>query len=116
MYLIKNISKICISIDNVSIPPYQTAEFGIIKDRLCLNKYNNRHMIQVTTKTDNKTNAVETKQPDNNDIIIEEEKTVVEENKVSDVVEKPVKFNKRKAVKSNDENIKMKGEVLDASD
>ena len=122
MSIIKNISKISIKIDNVTIPPYQTHKFDIIKDRLCLNKYENRHMIEyVKEPVVNTIPAVETKveKPvvSKKPAVVEEPKVEVEVTETEDLTTKKAKsVNKRKLVKTDDENIETKGEMTDATD
>ena len=124
MSIIKNTSRITIKIDNVNIPPYQTHKFDTIKDRLSLNRYTNRHMIEFINEPVVETveNIVETVKVETVEKTVEtkeevKETTTIKDTKVDDEsTKKSTKSGRRKSVKTDDENIEMKGEIDNASD
>lgn len=124
MSIIKNTSRITIKIDNVNIPPYQTHKFDTIKDRLSLNRYTNRHMIEFINEPIVETveNNVETVKVETVEKTVEtkeevKETTTIKDTKVDDEsTKKSTKSGRRKSVKTDDENIEMKGEIDNASD
>ena len=124
MSIIKNTSRITIKIDNVNIPPYQTHKFDTIKDRLSLNRYTNRHMIEFINEPVVETveNIVETVKVETIEKTVEtkeevKETTTIKDTKVDDEsTKKSTKSGRRKSVKTDDENIEMKGEIDNASD
>lgn len=124
MSIIKNVSKITIKIDNVNIPPYQTHKFDTIIDKLSLNRYTNRHMIEFINEPVVETveNIVETPVVEIVENIVEKteevKETAIVEDKNADeeAAKKSTKSGRKKSVKADDENIEMKGEIDNASD
>ena len=131
MYVIKNISKINVTIDGITISPYQSKEFSSIKDRLAINRYENKHMIQITTviKNDPKSNTIDsvktepiTTIPDT--IKVEKTKTnEVQDNKIGkkkkstkSVETVDQKTVTEEVVKNDITNTETKGEITNASD
>jgi uncharacterized membrane protein YgaE (UPF0421/DUF939 family) len=131
LYVIKNISRINVTIDGITISPYQSKEFNTIKDRLAINRYENRHMIQVATITKNepKSNTIDSAKtepitaiPD----IIKVEKTKTNEAQESKIGKKKKstksvetvdqKTVTEEVVKNDITNTEMKGEITNASD
>ncbi len=124
MSIIKNVSKITIKIDNVNIPPYQTHKFDTIIDRLSLNRYTNRHMIEFINEpvVEIVENIVKTPKVETVENIVEKteeikETTTIEDTNVEEEsTKKSTKSGRKKSVKTDDENIEMKGEIDNASD